>query len=126
MKNIFREEYVMLSKSDKNYLLNIALAGVTTVCIFTGVFYDNRLRFAHEMSGYLMSILVLAHLVLHAQWIKATTKNILSDKRKLTALLLTIVISVGVCALLLFKAPNDHRGGDNFRRQFGHSQGVNG
>ncbi|WP_407312065.1 hypothetical protein [Desulfosporosinus sp. SB140] len=111
----------MLTRSDKNYLLNMALVIVTIVCVFTGIYFDNGLRFAHEISGYLMAILILVHLVVHAQWIKTATRSILSNKKKLLALLLTIVISVGICSLLLQNQQTD-RQERNRRGNFQHTQ----
>lgn len=115
----------MFTKSDKNYLLNMALVIVSAVCVFTGFFFNDGLRFAHEISGYLMTFLILAHLVLHLQWIKSTTKSMLTDRRKLNALLLTIVISIGVCAILFLNRPANHRERDNFRGPLGNTQSLN-
>lgn len=112
----------MLTKSDKNYLLNMALTIVTIVCVSTGIFYNDSLRFAHEFSGYLMAILIVIHLVWHFQWIKGASKSIISDKKKLTALILTIIISIGVCAALVLHNPGNRHGRDNFRRPSRYSQ----
>lgn len=106
----------MFTSSDRNYLLNTALVAVGVVCIFTGIFYDDSLRFAHEISGYLMAILILLHLVFHFQWVKGATRSILADKKKLLAFVLTLAVSVGICVVLFVDKPINHRERDNFRR----------
>ena len=116
----------MFTKSDKNYLLNMALTIVTIVCIFTGVFYNDGLRIAHEFSGYLMAILVLVHLIWHFQWIKNVTKSMISDKKKLIALFVTLILSVGVCALLFLHSSTYHNRREHLGRSFGYSQNFSG
>jgi hypothetical protein len=103
----------------------MALTIVSVVCIFTGFFYNDSLGFVHEISGYLMVSLILIHLILHIQWIKSVTKSILSDQKKLITLVLTIVISIGVCASLFLHTPTNHQERDGFRRQLRNSQGLN-
>jgi hypothetical protein len=118
--------WLMFTKPDKNYLLNMALTIVTVVCIYTGVFYNDGLRFAHEFSGYLMAILVLVHLVWHFQWIKNVTKSIFSDKKKLMALIVTLILSIGVCTLLFLHSSSYRHGRGHFGRPFGYPQNFSG
>lgn len=107
----------MFTKSDKNYLLNSALIVVMIVCVLTGINFYNRLRFAHEITGYLVTILIVVHLALHNQWIKTVTLSIIADKKKRMALALTLLITIGVCSYSLFHSSANQRGGGHFGRQ---------
>ncbi|WP_088186844.1 hypothetical protein [Desulfosporosinus sp. FKA] len=115
----------MFTKSDKYYILNSALIVITIVCVFTGINFNNRLRFAHEIAGYLMTIIIAVHLALHTQWIKTVTLSIIADKKKLMALMLTLLITIGVCSYSLFHSSANQRGGGHFGRQHRNCQNFN-
>ena len=114
----------MFTKTDRNYLADIVLIIASVVCIFTGLFFNSTLRFAHEMSGYLMILLILVHLFLHLPWIETTTKSIFSHKTKSIALLLTIVVSISVCASFFLYKSAGYQGRNGYGHHLRNSPGL--
>jgi hypothetical protein len=84
----------MLSKSEKNYYLDIALLLFGLISIITGIAISIKppalmpflkainIKSLHEWSSYTLTILVLLHLVLHMDWIKAMTKKKINSRHE--------------------------------------------
>jgi hypothetical protein len=77
----------MLSKPKRNYCLDIALLLMGTFCALTGIalaikphslmpfLMSIHIKSLHEWTGYVLTVLVMLHLVFHLDWIKAMTKK---------------------------------------------------
>lgn len=84
----------MLSKTERNFYLHIALLLLGIVIVLTGIALSLRssalrpflralhIRSLHEWVGYALTVLVIIHLVFHMDWIKATAKKIFTMKKK--------------------------------------------
>ncbi len=87
-----------MNRAKINYLIDIGLAISFFVCFITGLikwpglvkiidanfyrFLSNRkISMLHDLSGLIMGILVMIHLVLHWKWIVAMTKSFFSGKK---------------------------------------------
>lgn len=107
----------MISKTDKNYFIDIMLVIIGFACMFTGVALALKPAFLmpilgaikfkslHEWTGYVLTVLVGWHILMHSEWISSMTKKIISDKKKLTAVMLTILLSVGICVAISTLSP---------------------
>lgn len=107
----------MISKTDKNYLINIMLAIIGFACMLTGValafkpaflmpiLVTIKFKSLHEWTGYVLIILIGWHILMHSEWINAVTKKNVNDKNKLIAVVLTILISVGICVTISTLSP---------------------
>ena len=108
----------MYSKTEKNYLINIMLAIIGFSCMLTGVALSLKPAFLmpilmtikfkslHEWTGYILIILIGWHILMHSEWIKSVTNNIVKDKKKIIALALTVLVSVGICITISTLSPD--------------------
>ena len=90
----------MCTNADKNYLLNIALGVSSLACIITGFILKFKIpalmasvniKMMHEWTGYLMSVLVVLHLLMHLKWMQALTKIMVSNTLKLSHYLYRLI-----------------------------------
>lgn len=77
----------MLSKSEKRYLLDVMLIILGFVCAVTGIAIKFRPKFLsaimvtlrfnelHAWSGYIMTLLVIWHILIHLDWAISIKKN---------------------------------------------------
>ncbi|WP_003545125.1 DUF4405 domain-containing protein [Desulfotomaculum nigrificans] len=98
----------MLSKLAKNYSINLLLGIMTTVCAGTGFLLYFKpgsimqylvkipIMSFHIWTGFIMTGAVLLHLLLHAKWIKTVTKEMVSNKKGVLALVVTVFMSIGI------------------------------
>ncbi|WP_378954638.1 DUF4405 domain-containing protein [Pelosinus sp. sgz500959] len=108
----------MFSKVEKNYLINIMLVSISLVCVLTGIglsikpaflmpiLISIKFKSLHEWTGYILTILMIWHVVMHSDWIKSMTKNMLSSKKKLIATVLTGLIALGICVSISTMLPD--------------------
>lgn len=130
----------MYSKPEKNYFINIMLAIIGFTCMLTGIglalkptFLMPMLRAIqfknlHEWTGYVLTILVGWHLLMHSTWIKGMTNSIIKDKKKLISTALTILVAFGICVTIStlspeMKAPDGNR--DNSRQVENKNEALN-
>lgn len=107
----------MFSKVEKNYLINMMLGIVGFACILTGIglalkpaflmpiLVAIKFKSLHEWTGYILTILVGWHILMHSEWIKTMTRNMFSSKKKMTATVVTIVIALGACISISTMSP---------------------
>lgn len=99
----------MLSISERNYLLGIVLFITGLACLVTGIFLHIKPEFTisylkyfkplHIWIGYVLSAVVVIHLLMHSGWIASTTERLFSDKKKTLILVSTIVLTILICYL---------------------------
>jgi hypothetical protein len=77
----------MLSKTKKDYYLNIILLLLGTICLLTGIALETlpssimpfsiaiHFKFLHVWASYALAMLVMIHLLLDLDWIKAMTEK---------------------------------------------------
>ncbi|HHV35250.1 MAG TPA: DUF4405 domain-containing protein [Syntrophomonadaceae bacterium] len=97
----------MFMKSEKNYFIDVPLFITGIVCLITGILLHLRPEFSisaltyirplHIWIGYVMTAVIVVHLLLHSNWIASLTKRICSDKKKVAILISVILISVITC-----------------------------
>lgn len=104
----------MFTNAEKNYLLNIALGVSSLACIITGfilklkipaLMVSVNIKMMHEWTGYLMSALVVLHLLMHLKWMQALTKIMVSNKKKLITTLLVLFVSLALVLGLITLLP---------------------
>lgn len=104
----------MFTNAEKNYLLNIALGVSSLACIITGfilklkipaLMASANIKMMHEWTGYLMTALVVLHLLMHLKWIQALTKIMVSNKKKLITTLLVLFVSLALVLGLITLLP---------------------
>ena len=109
----------MFTKPEKNYFINVVLTIISLVCIITGFMITSgpfsggslnlgrylEMRTLHTWTGYIMTAIIVIHLLMHVKWIKSVTKNLFNRKKKILALVITIVVSVGICYAITKMAP---------------------
>lgn len=107
----------MYSKTEKNYFIDIMLAIIGFSCMLTGLALAFRPTFLmpiltaikfkslHEWTGYILVILIGWHILMHSEWIKCMTNKIVNDKKKITAVVITILFSVGICITISTLSP---------------------
>ena len=88
-----------MNRTKLNYWIDIGLAISFFICFITGIIkwpglikiigidlfrmlYFSNISRLHDVSGLVMGILVLIHLILHWGWIVSVTKNIIFKKNK--------------------------------------------
>ncbi len=114
----------MLSRSERNYLLGIVLFITGLACLVTGIFLHIRPEFTitylqyikplHIWIGYVLSAVIVIHLLVHSGWIASTTKSLLSNKKKALILVSIIIITILICYLSAVWGPQpQHSGGKN-------------
>ncbi len=86
-----------MSRTKLNYWIDVGLALSFFACFFTGLIkwpglvkiigvsayktlHFRNISLIHDLSGLIMGLLVLIHLVLHWKWIVCVTKNIFRNK----------------------------------------------
>jgi hypothetical protein len=78
-----------MNKARLNYWIDIALAISFFACFLTGIVkwpgifsigISSRISKLHDVSGLIMGLLVLVHLILHWSWIVFMTKGIFIKK----------------------------------------------
>lgn len=78
----------MLSKPERNLYLNFLMLILGIVTVLTGVILSVKpvallsllrgiinIKALHEYASYLLTLLVMLHLIFHFEWIKAMIKN---------------------------------------------------
>ena len=87
-----------MNRTKVNYFIDIGLAISFFICFITGlikwpglikiigtsaykVLHVKNITLLHDWSGLIMGLLVLIHLALHWNWIKAVTKTMLSGRK---------------------------------------------
>lgn len=115
----------MLSKSEKNYFVNIPLTVMALVCIVTGFLLDFKLnafnaRSLHIWSGYIMTGILVLHLLMHIEWVANLTKTIFRNRMKVIAAFVTLIVSVGICYSIVVFSPQGsaHGSEGDGRRSF--------
>lgn len=115
----------MLSKSEKNYFVNIPLTVMALVCIVTGFLLDFKstafnAKSLHIWSGYIMTGILVLHFLLHVEWVANLTKTIVRKKMKVMAALVTLIVSIGICYSIVIFSPqgNPHGPEGDGRRSF--------
>ena len=71
----------MISKAEKNYYLNIPLTIIGFACVISGFIIGDKsvsfgginLRSLHIWTGYIMTVLIGLHLLMHVKWIGSVT-----------------------------------------------------
>lgn len=106
----------MLSKSEKNYFVNIPLTVMALVCIVTGFLLDFKFnafnaKSLHIWSGYIMTGILVLHFLMHVEWVANLTKTILSNRMKVMAALVTLIVSVGICYSIVVFSPQGNAHG---------------
>lgn len=107
----------MFSKAEKNYLINIALGIAALVCILSGFLLKIKvpalmpllgalnIKTLHEGSGYLMTALVVVHILTHVEWIRALSKKMFAEKLRIAAALTTVAVTFGICIGVIVTSP---------------------
>lgn len=104
----------MFTNAEKNYLLNIALGVSSLACIITGFILKFKIpalmasvniKMMHEWTGYLMSALVVLHLLMHLKWMQTLTKIMVSNKKKFITTLLVLFVSLALVLGLITLLP---------------------
>jgi cytochrome c biogenesis protein CcdA len=115
----------MFSKVEKNYLINIMLVIVGFACIFTGIglafkpgflmpiLIAIKIKSLHEWTGYILTVLLGWHILMHSDWIKFMTSNMFSNKKKITATVVTMLIAIVVCISISTMSPDQKMPNDN-------------
>ncbi len=115
----------MLQHPERNYFINVALSIMGFICAVTGILLYFRPRFInnfassinyrqlHIWTGFIITALVLVHLLMHTTWIKNMTKNIFTNKKSLISLVLTILISLGICFAIQKSSPSQKKSLNN-------------
>lgn len=119
----------MISNAEKNYYLNIPLTIVGFACLISGFLIDDRslsfggvnIRSLHVWTGYIMTGLIVIHLLMHLKWIKNITLGISQNKLKVISLVTTILVSLGICYASGIIGP---RGNDDGHFSRGQNQSV--
>lgn len=115
-----------MTKAEKNYYIDIALLLIGVVCILTGfalafkpaflttILPVFRMKSLHEWTGYLLTVLIVLHLLLHFDWMKSMTNLIKTTKAKWLIALSIIAISIGLCiAAAVLPSPKTPPGQQN-------------
>jgi hypothetical protein len=88
-----------MNKTKLNYWIDLGLAVSFLICFITGIIkwpglikiigttaykaiHFKNISNIHDISGLIMGLLVLIHLLLHWKWIIAMTKNIFGKKQE--------------------------------------------
>jgi cytochrome bd-type quinol oxidase subunit 2 len=109
----------MFSTAEKNYLINIILGVSGLACLVTGLLLKFKmpalmvyvnLKSLHEWTGYLVSTLVVLHLVMHLNWLQVLTKSMVQNKQKFVAAILALVFSVSLFLGLIALMPAGSKG----------------
>lgn len=118
----------MLTKSEKNYFLDVPLFITGFACLITGILLHLRPDFSlsaltyirplHIWIGYVMAAVIVVHLILHSQWIVSLTKTICRNKKKVIILISIIIISIVTCYAAAVWGPQP-------QHQRGHNKGMN-
>ena len=107
----------MASKVEKNYLINMMLLIIGFACIVTGIglalkpgflmpfLVAIKFKSLHEWTGYILTVLLGVHLLMHSEWIKSMTNKMFSSKKKITATVVTILIAVSACIVISAVSP---------------------
>lgn len=114
----------MLSRGERNYLIGIILFITGFACLVTGIFLHIRPEFTiyylqyikplHIWIGYVLSAVIVIHLLVHSGWITSTTKSLFSNKKKTLILVSVIVITIIICYLSAVWGPHpQHSEGKN-------------
>ncbi len=123
----------MFSKVEKNYLINVMLMIVGFACIFTGIALAFKPAFLmplltaikfkslHEWTGYIITVLIGWHILMHSDWIMSMTNAMFSNRKKTTATILTAVLAIGACVAISTmspeqKRPNDKNGNSSYTK----------
>ena len=102
-----KEGFIMTSKQTAKIIIDIAMTALFLLLIkpfLTGLEF-------HEIAGICIALIVLIHNILNIKWIKATAKNLFSDKIKLktklmfalNSLLAVLVAVIAVTGVLISK-----------------------
>lgn len=98
-----------MTKAEKNYYIDIGLLLIGVVCILTGfalafkpaflttVLPVFRMKSLHEWTGYLLTALIIVHLLLHFSWMQSMTNLITTAKAKWLIAVSVIILSIGLC-----------------------------
>lgn len=99
----------MFSKIEKNYLVNMMLVIIGFACIFTGIglafkpgflmpiLIAIKVKSLHEWTGYILTVLLGVHILMHSEWITSMTSKMFSSPKKITATFVTILVALGAC-----------------------------
>lgn len=121
----------MFMRSEKNYFLDVPLFITGIVCLITGILLHLRPEFSisaltyirplHIWIGYVVTAVIIVHLLLHSDWIASLTIRICGDKKKVVILISIILISVITCYAAAVWGPDTHHGkGQNRGMHNGH------
>lgn len=127
----------MFTKAEKNYFINMTAAIIGFACAITGFMLKFRnLPFAsylsprslHEVTGYLITGIVIVHLLMHTTWIKSLTKNLLTQKKTAIGVVASVLLPIAICAAVVSTSPaGDSRhfpgGGKQFNSENGNKAG---
>jgi hypothetical protein len=95
----------MISNAEKNYFLNIPLTIIGFACIISGFLIQDRslsflgvnIRSLHVWTGYIMTALIVVHLLMHLKWIKNISLGITKNRLKVISAVAAIAVSLGIC-----------------------------
>lgn len=95
----------MISKAEKNYYINIPLTIIGVACLISGFLLQNKstllgginIRNLHVWTGYLLTVLIGLHFVMHLKWIKTMTSGIFQNRLKVISLVTAVLVSLGIC-----------------------------
>ena len=126
----------MFSDAEKNYFLDASMFMFSLVCMATGIILHLKPSFAmafltsvnfkplHIWTGYLMAGIILLHLLRHVKWISVISRKIWGNKVKVLTLVLTILVTAGVCYFINTSSEIDDKGGrGNFPGERIHGSG---
>ncbi|WP_158291426.1 DUF4405 domain-containing protein [Desulfosporosinus sp. Sb-LF] len=95
----------MISNAEKNYYINVPLTIIGFACLISGFLIGDKslsfgginMRSLHVWTGYIMTGLIVLHLVMHVKWIKNITLGIFQNRLKVISLATMVLISLGIC-----------------------------
>lgn len=103
-----------MNAGEKNYFIDALLFITGLASAITGILMDQRAEFItsmgglktlHTWAGYALAVLLIVHLLMHVNWIKACSVRVFSDKKKAAAFIVMVLAACGICYWLASSAP---------------------